>query len=78
VCVYLCVCVCVRVCVRERECVSVACVHGLSLPPPVSLTLSAGLRMQVVKRLGQVVTDSNDRPKDEVKIYKSGVSTLIQ
>ena len=33
--------------------------------------------MQVVKRLGQVVTDSNDRPKDDVKIYKGGVSTAI-
>jgi hypothetical protein len=28
----------------------------------------------VVKRLGQVVTDSNDRPKDEVKIYRGGVA----
>lgn len=34
--------------------------------------------MQVVKRLGQVVTDSNDRPKDEVKIYKSGVTTTLK
>ena len=31
--------------------------------------------MQVVKRLGQVVTDSNDRPKDEV--WSSDMSTHV-
>jgi peptidyl-prolyl cis-trans isomerase-like 1 len=30
--------------------------------------------MQVVKRLGQVATDSNDRPLDPVTIHKGGVA----
>lgn len=33
--------------------------------------------MQVVKRLGQIVTDSNDRPVDDVKILRSSVTTEV-
>ena len=65
-----------------------ACVHDVLLstlrhqppPPPTHPhpppTHPHGV-CQVVKRLGQVVTDSNDRPKDEVKIYKGAASAAI-
>uniref|UniRef100_A0A6U2GNX3 Peptidyl-prolyl cis-trans isomerase n=1 Tax=Hemiselmis andersenii TaxID=464988 RepID=A0A6U2GNX3_HEMAN len=33
--------------------------------------------MQVVKRLGQIPTDSNDRPNEDVRIFKGGALTAL-
>jgi cyclophilin family peptidyl-prolyl cis-trans isomerase len=60
-----------RVASRRQRTQRMLDTHAASLAHPLTLRAAARRRMGVVKRMGMVATDKNDRPQTEVKILRA-------